>query len=434
MKIIVKWATSPEFWIKLAAFLLLLGLMLICVRLPMFDLDDLSRYKYWEVLVKPIFAASAFCVGFSLTIRATTASEQSTRAKITENDIKKSELIYSVNRAEFDKYKQIIENLENNTVGSLDSVFDLYTEAVDSLRKLRKISMIVERLIFKSSVPNKETYSISQLVEEWKGIKTDIKADTNIQQAINVFFPLEENSPLSIVGIKLTGINLQRIDLSKRKFENVDFGSSAMHGASLYESKFVKCNFNTTMLQGANLAKCVFDHCDFSASFLMCSNLYGASFIKCNLNGVDLSCSLLTGAKFVESDLSMAKLDGSDILNVNSSGHKISSLATDSINCVFENISLSCCLMPEEITITNFAVRDHEAIQKASTNDNRYLRVLKCWSTAKSQKKQLIDMYRKCLKYAVEDKYSQITMESLHDVMKQMKEIVDNYDEENELK
>lgn len=410
MKKILKWAVSPDSWIKAAVILLILGILAIFARSFEWELSDvLCVSEYFEVLVKPLFAASAFCIGFSLTLRATAASEQSTQAKNAENEIKKSELIYSVSRSEFDKFKQIMDNLENSTVGALDSIFDLYTVSIDSTRKLEKISMILEQFINKWSSPT----NIRDLDAEWRGTNENMRLNANIQQAVNVFF---SEGPLNIVGLKLTNVNLQRINLSKRKIENVDFGGSAMHAASMYESEFIKCKFNTSMLQGANLSKCKFIDCDFSSSFLMCSNLYGAYFYKCNMYGVDFSCTLLTECKFKDSDLRNARLDGADILHQDPNTEGIRSE-----NCELDGVSKTYCLCPQEFQDCK------------NVGYNRYSRILGYWSKADSQNKKILKrMYDVCIHYAVEDNYVQINKMSLQKVIAQMEGIVKKYNEVDE--
>lgn len=427
------WLKNPDFWIAVAIILVLLGLasIFLCFKMPTED----KFYKYCETIIIPLFAAGAFCVGFSLTIRATKASEMSTTAKIEENRITNQQLLYDIDRSEFEKFKIILDNLEYDRVGALDSIFDLYlyakesVEAKSDLNKLKKISLIISYYIRKCSYSKNPTDCISDLNKNWDGRNLDIKTDIRIQHMMDIFFPKKEVSPLGIIELKFTESNFQRIDLSEKALHNIDFGGSCLQGASMFRSRFINCQFFTSQLQGANLSECEFINCNFSNANLCCANLCGAIFRDCELYEADMSCTLLTRATFDNTDMRKVKFDGSDILNENQIGLTIS-ISNPNSRCNIQDATFNYCLLPKDHCCIPV---DQRRNIKTTDNDgikNRYSRILGYWkglSAKNEQEKQILTgLYEKCIKYAVVDNYSHLGKDLLDEICEQMQTITNN--------
>lgn len=429
------WLKKPDFWIAIAIILVLFGLASIIFIFKMPVDEDL--YKYCETIIIPFFAASAFCVGFSLTIRATEASEMSTTAKIEENRITKQQLQYDIERSEFEKFKIIIDNLEYDRVGALDSIFDLYLYAKESVKtkseskKLKKISLIVSYYIRKCSFSKNPTDRISDLNKNWVGRNLDIKTDIRIQHMMDIFFPKNEVSPLSIIDLKLTESNFQRIDLSEKELHNIDFGGSCLQGASMFRSRFTNCQFFTSQLQGANLSECEFINCNFSNANLCCANLCGAIFRNCQLYEADMSCTLLTRATFDNTDMRKVKFDGSDILNENQIGFTVS-ISNPNSQCNIEDATFNYCLMPDDLCYLPESQRQNIKIAIVPVEEgkieNRYSRILGYWRklSAKDKHERLIltGLYEKCIKNAMVDNYSHLGKDLLDEICEEMQTII----------
>jgi len=337
---------NPTFWIVLAIMLFFFSIILSCFYF--FDSVNIEKIvNIIEEVIIPLWTAIAFCVGFSLTIRRTSAIENQsdaarlgTNAQQKELKFKEEELRFRINEFE-SKQKQYMLERQQEMEESFSIEFHNLLHTLDKKNNTVDILNAVERLntiakertqcaesILKSLCVFIKDYSHS--LKKWQENNTlqweDSYTPQVIQVIIGTIFSPQENI-YERYYIDLTECYLQNIDFSGLHMKNVNFGGSDMRGARMYsktqdsinlgeikkETQFISCSFYRTNLQSANMAKAIFHNCDFSNSQMIWANMFGVEARICKFINSDMTCTLLSKSKFTRCLFKDSILDGADI-------------------------------------------------------------------------------------------------------------------------
>lgn len=337
---IIRFMLDEKTWILSAVCLLaIVVLLLIAIAIGAFFKGFFCQ-EIIKDIVFPIATGAAFCVGFSLTIRHTSAVGSQTKSTWEANGLKKRELKqrekeFNANREQqrFNCFKAIVKSFDEGGLLTIDALENLVCEAkcADENHDIEKIQKIVAILCsFIKIHANKECVMISKLDSSWNGYSRNDKMPSFIiQKILNYMFPIERNNVFysyrEVLKFDLTSCNLQNMDLSKRMLQNVDFGGSAMHNVQMYKTTCINCNFWGTYLQGANLTCSKFyDKCNFGGAKMAWAKFCDSTFDGSEFNGADLTCSLLSNTILKDCSFKDAVLDGSDIYIQKTEGCEIS--------------------------------------------------------------------------------------------------------------
>jgi len=313
-------------------------LLLITIGICAF-FDDILHWEIIKDLVFPIAAGAAFCVGFCLTIRYTSAIEQQTKSTEAANELRSRELEQHQNefkenweQQHFNRFKTIVKSCDDEGLLTIDALDDLVYEAEQAGRdqQVQKIQKIVTILCSYIKIhSNIKCVWISEFDKSWDGYSRNEKMPSFvIQKILDYLFPIKEDNDSDNKKNKnnvffnrrdqlvfdLTLCNLQNMDLSKRVLQNVNFGGSAMHNVKMYKTKCTKCNFWGTYLQGANITGSEFDkQCNFTGAKMAWAIFCDSKFNGVEFIGADLTCTILSRTSLKDCCFKDAVLDGSDI-------------------------------------------------------------------------------------------------------------------------
>ncbi|XP_076950007.1 FH protein interacting protein FIP2-like [Bidens hawaiensis] len=113
--------------------------------------------------------------------------------------------------------------------------------------------------------------------------------------------------------MRLRGVNLSGLDLSKLDLSGVDFSFACLNNAifsdaNLENAKFEKVDAENANFHNATLKKCKFTMANLHGALLVEANLDGADLYGCDLRGADLRCADLSCANLVNAKLNDANL------------------------------------------------------------------------------------------------------------------------------
>lgn len=331
---IIKFMLNEKTWIMSAVCLLaIVVLLLIAIGIGAF-FDDILHWEIIKDLVFPIAAAAAFCVGFCLTIRYTSAIELQTESTQAANELRRRELEQHQNefkeneeQQHFNRFKTIVKSCDDEGLLTIDALDDLVYEAeqAGTVQQVQKIVTILCSYIKIHS--NIKCVRISEFDKSWDGFSRNEKMPSFIiQRILDYLFPIKgdndsDNDKNNVffnqrnrLVFDLTLCNLQNMDLSKRVLYNVNFGGSAMHNVKMYKTKCTKCNFWGTYLQGANITGSEFDkQCNFTGAKMAWAIFCDSKFNGVEFIGADLTCAILSRTSLKDCCFKGAVLDGSDI-------------------------------------------------------------------------------------------------------------------------
>ncbi len=332
---IISFMLNEKTWIMSAVCLLVIVvLLLIAIGIGAF-FDDILHWEIIKELVFPITAGAAFCVGFCLTIRYTSAVELQTKSTHAANELRRRELEQRQNefkengeQQRFNRFKTIIKSCDDEGLLTIDALEDLVYEAeqAGTDRKVQKIVTILCSYIKIHS--NIKCVRISEFDKSWDGYSKNEKMPSFIAQKIlDYLFPIKKDNIFYAkrerLEFDLTSCNLQNMDLSKRVLHNVNFGGSAMHNVQMYKTTCTKCNFWGTYLQGANMTCSNFDkQCHFDGAKMAWAKFCDSTFDGAEFNGADLTCGLLSNTTLIDCCFKDAVLDGSDIYRHKAKGRE----------------------------------------------------------------------------------------------------------------
>lgn len=93
-------------------------------------------------------------------------------------------------------------------------------------------------------------------------------------------------------------MDLSGLELSDRKFKDVDFSGCTLDGASFSHCEFINCKFNHAGMNGISVYQTLFRGCEFNETQIRGGDFYFVSIV----DSVVKECSFL-GTKFCRSAL-----------------------------------------------------------------------------------------------------------------------------------
>ena len=245
------------------------------------------------------------------------------------------------------------------------------TFGIASARYEHRKDVLESRLvIIMSQLPNEKIRkdAFKRLVDiqiEEIPVRPDIK---NLIQTISSFFDDEvekdilKESQQIIMSEKenLSGLDLNRVNLSKAKLDSANLSGTDLSEANLSDAilwdanlsdvRLVYANLSGAILSDANLSNAILWDANLSGTDLSEANLSGARFWDANLSGVRLLDSNLSYAKLSDANLSDAILDRANLSNVILDRANFSGARLDSVN-------LSGADLSQVINLTNKQIK-----------------------------------------------------------------------------
>jgi serine/threonine-protein kinase len=112
----------------------------------------------------------------------------------------------------------------------------------------------------------------------------------------------------------LSGLNLQKVDLSKGIFHQAKLIKTNFQGADLSSSDFGRASLRQAILRDANLVRAYLSYVDLEGADLRGADLSYAYLNHASLKGANLCGANLTGAKINEEQLALAKTNWATVL------------------------------------------------------------------------------------------------------------------------
>lgn len=112
----------------------------------------------------------------------------------------------------------------------------------------------------------------------------------------------------------LSGLNLQKAELSGGIFHQAKLAKVNFHGANLSNADFGRASLNRANLRDANLGRAYLSYADLEGADLRGADLSYAYLNHANLKGANLCGANLTNAKITEEQLALAKTNWATVL------------------------------------------------------------------------------------------------------------------------
>lgn len=126
----------------------------------------------------------------------------------------------------------------------------------------------------------------------------------------------------------------EKLDLSGKKFLNIDFSNKDICGADLSDAVFVNCNFENTSLCSSDERKAEFKHCNLNGLTAEESDFAESKFLDCNLSNAYFTHSNFRDAEIIDSNVKRTNFSSCCMEGVDNDGTDLFAAVTN--NCSYD--------------------------------------------------------------------------------------------------